>query len=107
MDINEARKELMALQRRLAAYEHAMGLIYYDGCTTAPADTAENRAVSMSVLSEDVYRISTSEETVALLELLDEHREELPAAEQRMVYLMLKEIRDMKKIPMDEYIAYQ
>ena len=107
MNIDEARQELMDLQRRLAAYEHAMGIIYYDGCTTAPADTAENRAVSMSVLSEDVYRISTSEETALLLELLDEHRDELPVAEQRMVHLMLKEIRDMQKIPMDEYIAYQ
>lgn len=103
----EARDELMKLQRKQAAYDHAMGLIYYDGCTTAPKDTAANRAMSLSVLSEEVYRLGTSEETVALLEYLDGIREELSYDEKRMVHLMLKDIRDMQKIPMDEFVAYQ
>ena len=107
MDLDKARQELMALQRKMAAYGHAMGLIYYDGCTGAPKDTAENRAVTLSILSEEVYRLSTGDETVALLEFLDEHKDELDQAEQRMVHLLLKEIRDMKKIPIDEYIAFQ
>ena len=44
---------------------------------------------------------------MALLEYLDAHKEELNEKEQRMVYLLLKDIREMQKIPMDEYIAYQ
>jgi len=107
MTLEEARSALMALQRKMAAYEHALGLIYFDGCCYAPRETAENRAVSTSILSEEVYRLSTSDETVGLLEFLDSHKEELSADEQRMVYLLLKDIRDMQKIPMDEYIAYQ
>lgn len=107
MNVNDAKDELMRLQRKMAAYDHAMGLIYYDGNTTAPKDTAENRAVSLSVLSEEMYKLSTSEDTVALLEYLDEHKVELQYPEQRMVHLMIKDIRDMQKIPMDEYIAYQ
>ena len=105
--LDEARTQLMALQRKMAAYEHAMGLIYYDGCTTAPKETADNRAVTMSVLSEEIYRQSTSEETAELLEFLDANRDDLSPDEKRMVYLLLKDIREMKKIPMDEYIAYQ
>ena len=107
MTITEARHALMALQRKMAAYDHAVGLIYYDGCTYAPKNTAENRATTMAILSEEIYRQNTSEETVELLEFLDAHKDELSSDEQRMVYLLLKDIRDMKKIPPDEYIAYQ
>ena len=45
--MESAKQELMALQRKMAAYEHAMGAIYYDGETTAPKGTAENRAVTL------------------------------------------------------------
>ena len=105
--IKAARNKLMELQRKMAAYNHAMGLIYYDGATTAPKDTAENRAVTLSVLSEEVYKLGTARDTVDLLEFLDSFKEKIPAKEQRMVFLLLKNIRDMQKIPMDEYVAYQ
>lgn len=35
MTLDEAIKSLMALQAKLAAYGHAMGLLFYDGATTA------------------------------------------------------------------------
>ena len=107
MTIKAARDKLMQLQRKMAAYDHATGLIYYDGATTAPRDTADNRAATLSVLSEEIYKLSTSKETVDLLEFLDAFKEKLPAAEQRMVFLLLKDIRDKQKIPMEEYVAYQ
>ena len=105
--MESAKQELMALQRKMAAYEHAMGAIYYDGETTAPKGTAENRAVTLPILSEEIYKLSTSEETVELLEYLDARKEELTEKEQRMVYLLLKDLRDMQKIPMEEFITYQ
>ena len=107
LTIKAAREKLMELQKKMAAYNHAMGLIYYDGATTAPKDTAANRGVTLSVLSEEVYRLGTSKDTVDLLEFLDSFKDKLPPKEQRMVFLLLKNIRDMQKIPMDEYVAYQ
>ena len=107
MKLDEARGALMDLQRKMAAYNHALGLIYYDGCCYAPKDTAENRAITTSILSEEAYRLSTSDETFELLEFLDSQKEVLTSDEQRMVYLLLRDIKDMKKIPIDEYIAYQ
>ena len=107
ISLEEARAQLMSLQRKMAAYEHATGLIYYDGCTTAPKGTADNRAATLSILSEEIYRQSTSDETVELLEFLDANKDDLSFDEKRMVYLLLKDIREMQKIPMDEYIAYQ
>ena len=107
MNLEQAKQDLMALQSKMSAYAHAMSLIYYDGVTAAPRGTAANRGHALSVLSEEEYKLATGEQTVALLELLDAHKDELNKKEQRMVYLLLKSIRQMQKIPMTEYVAYQ
>ena len=107
MTVSEARQALMALQAKMSAYDHAMSVLFYDGSTTAPRGTAANRGRSLSILSEEFYRLSTGEETLSLLAFLDEHKQELPEAEQRMVYLLRKDILQMQKIPMDEYVAYR
>ena len=107
MTLEEARVALKQLQEKMSAYGHALSLLYYDGVTAAPRGTAANRAQTMAVLSEELYKLTTGEETVALLELLDEHKAELDEKEQRMVYMLLKDIRRMQKIPIDEYIAHE
>ena len=139
MNIDEAKNELYKLQSRLSAYEHAVALLYYDGATTAPKGTAENRSHSLGILTEEMYRISTSAETLELLEYLDKELTGTTAVAdnsadsalygaigttseydvltlidadelvrlKRMVYLMLKDIRQMQKIPMEEFVAYQ
>ena len=107
MTLEEAKQALFRLQAKLSAYDHAIALIYYDGMTGAPKGTASNRGQTLSVLSEEQYRLTTGEETVGLLEFLDANRAELDEKERRMVYLLLKDIRQMKKIPMEEYVAYQ
>ena len=107
MNTTEALELFYNWQAKLSAYNHAMSLIYYDGATTAPKGTAANRGRALSVLSEETYKLSTSEETISLLSYLDEHRDELGEKDARAVYLALKDIKEMKKIPMDEYIAYQ
>ncbi len=107
MEINQAIEKLYKLQAKLSAYNHASALIYYDGVTAAPKGTAANRGQTLSVLSEEQYILSTGKETVELLEFLDEHKAELSEKDARIVYLALKDIRDMQKIPMDEFVAYQ
>ena len=104
--IGSARAELAALQRKMSAYNHAIGLIYYDGETAAPKGTAANRGAALAVLTEEVYRMATSPENIELLEYLDEHKDSLDEKERREVYLLLKDTREMKKIPMDEFVAY-
>ena len=107
MNLQEAIKKLYDWQSKLSAYDHAMSIIYYDGATTAPKKTAANRAHALSILSEETYKLSTCEETVELLEYLDQHKDELEEKEQRIVYLACKGMKEMKKIPLEEYIAYQ
>ena len=107
MELKQAKEMLMRLQEKMSAYDHAMGLLFYDGATTAPKGTAANRGHALSILSEESYKLSTGDQTVALLEYLDENKDALSPKEQRMVFLLLKSIRQMKKIPMAEYVAYQ
>ena len=107
MDIKTALEKLKELQEKLCAYNHAMGLIFYDGVTSAPKGTAPNRGQTLSVLSKETYILSTGKETVELLEFLDANKEQLSQKEKRIVYLALKDIKDMQKIPMEEYVAYQ
>ena len=107
MTVETAREQLKTLQAKMAAYGHATSLIFYDGVTTAPKGTAANRGQTLSILSEESYKLATGEESLALLNYLDEHKEELDAAEQRMVFLLLKDVRKLQKIPMAEFVAYQ
>ena len=107
MELQQSKQQLMDLQAKLSAYNHAVGLISYDGDTTAPRGTAANRAHALGILSEEIYRLSTGEETVALLDALDRQKEALDERERRMVELLLKDIRFMQKIPIKEYIEYQ
>ena len=107
MELQDARRQLMELQEKMSAYNHAMGLLSYDGETTAPRGTAANRGHSMGILSEIMYKLSTGRETVALLEYLDKNKAHLTEKEQRMVYLLFKDIKAMQKIPMEEYVAFE
>ena len=107
MTLEEARASLKQLQEKMSAYGHALSLLYYGGVTTAPRGTAANRAQTTAILGEEVYKLTTGPETVALLEFLDEHKGQLDEKEQRQVFLLLKDIRQMQKIPMDEFIAHQ
>ena len=107
MDIKQAIEQFYALQSKMSAYSHAMSMIYYDGATVAPKGTAQNRAHALAVLSEETYKLSTGDETVALLDFLGEHKDELNEKDARALRLMSRDLDEMKKIPMDEYIAYQ
>ncbi len=107
LTVKEALAQLDAIQKKLTAIEHATALIYYDGVTTAPKDTAANRGETLAIMSEEEYKLSTSTETVELLEFLDSKKEELDEKQKRIVYIMLKDIREMQKIPMDEYVAFE
>lgn len=107
MTIENAKQELSALQAKMSAFSHAVGLISYDAVTSAPKNTADNRAQTLGILSEEIYKLSTGDETLELLEFLDANRQELDEKQSRMVFLLLRDIRKTRKIPMDEYIRYQ
>ncbi len=107
MTLEEARGALQEQQIKEFAYGHAMGLMSFDGMTTAPRDTYIPRGKTISVLSGEAYKFSTSKEATGLLDYLSEHKAELSGAEQRIVELRAKELRELRAIPIDEFVAYR
>ncbi|MBR6766786.1 MAG: carboxypeptidase M32 [Clostridia bacterium] len=107
MELNQALSALDTLQRKMAAFDHAAGLIYYDGATVAPAGTAANRGESMAILSQVSYELCTCKETEELLDNLWEKKTELNPAQERMVFLLRKSLVELRKIPVEEYVDYQ
>ena len=106
MDLSSARSSLKTIQEKLSAYGHALAIISYDGATTAPKGTASNRAHSIGILSEEIYKYSTSPETIEVFNFLDNSKDALSSEERREVELLLKDVREMEKIPMDEYVEF-
>lgn len=107
MTIEEAKKSLFDLQAKTSAYEHAMAILYYDAVTVAPKGTADNRAHTTGILSEELYKLTTDERSIKLLDFLEDNKADLNDKELRMVFLMRKSLDSMKKIPMNEYIEYK
>ena len=68
MNTSELTNKFYDLQSRLSAYRHAVDLIYYDGATTAPKESAENRAHALGILCEESYKLSTGDEMLTLIE---------------------------------------
>ncbi len=107
MTVNEAKRRLTEHQQKLRAYTHATSLIYYDGVTTAPRGTAANRGQTLSILSAIAYELTTSPETAEMLDTLNAHPDMLDEKTRRIVYLLSKDLREMRLIPKEEYVAYQ
>ena len=103
--LSQALERLDALQRRQAAYEHAMGVLYYDGATAAPAGSAANRGETMAILSEASYQIGTSPDSIELIDFLYAHNDELTQKQKRVVELMRRGLQELRSIPQDEYAA--
>ena len=107
MNFEEARTEFSNLQNRISAYNHATSLIFFDGETSAPSDTADNRLKSLEILNEVIFKLKYGEETQALLERLNENRDELTEQERCCVDRMEREIAKKKNIPQEEYVKYE
>ncbi|MDD7445805.1 MAG: carboxypeptidase M32 [Clostridiales bacterium] len=105
MELAQAITKLDALQRKMFAYNHAMGVLYYDGATAAPAGSAANRGETMAVLSEAEYLMATGPEMIDLLDFLYAHNDELTQKQRRIVEMLRKDLAELRCIPQEEYAA--
>lgn len=107
MEINEAVAKFKAELKTLSAYNHAVGVMYYDIETAAPKNASAGFGETLGTLSEITYKLSVNEERFALIDFLMEHRGELDNITRREVEEESRELENMRKIPMDEYVEYQ
>lgn len=105
--VNQALEALDKLQRTRVAYGHAMGVMYLDATTAAPADSWEGRGKTMEILSQVVYDLDTDPKNGELLGFLEEHLSELSPQKKREVEVLRKEYEKTRRIPAEEYVAYE
>ncbi len=106
MNVQEAIGKLNDLELKEFAYGHAMGILSYDDETVAPKGSGIPRGKTMGVLSELSYKLSTGDEARGLLDFLKEHYDELSPEDKRRTDLRDKSMRELRAIPVEEYVAY-
>ena len=106
-NLDQALSALEQTQKEEAAYNHAMGVLYLDAATAAPAGSYVGRGGTMEILSRKMYDISTSPERGALLDYLEAHREALNPVQGRQVEVLRKDYDRSHKIPAEEYVGYR
>ena len=78
--VNQAMEALKKHQKTMAAYNHALGVVYLDAATAAPKGTWEGRGQTMATLSEITYKLETDPQVGEMLTFLEAHLEELDPA---------------------------
>ncbi len=94
------------LLKKKQAYSYALNIIGWDSATEAPKDCFEYRAEMSSILSGEVFKLSTSSEYISVVEELYEARNTLSENDKREIVKAKKALDKILKIPQDEYIAY-
>ena len=109
MKFESVEQAVAALEKHLqtmAAYNHALGVLYHDGSTAAPKESWQGRSQTMGIMSEITYELSTKPEIGEMLTFLEANRTELTPIQQRQVEVLRKGFDQMHKIPAEEYVAY-
>lgn len=107
MELNEAVAKLKENHKLLDAYNHAIGVMYYDFETAAPKNAVGGFSETLAALSEITYKLSVNEEVFELLDFLDAHKDELDEITRREVEEDRKGLKLLRSIPMDEWVEYQ
>ncbi|WP_050615377.1 carboxypeptidase M32 [Bacillus testis] len=108
MTIKQEETKFLELVKKMAAYNEALALIYWDLRTGAPKKGVEQRSEVIGMLSSQMFEMSTSDEMKAYIEVLstDEAKEELSEITNKLVQECRKEYDRNKKIPADEHKEY-
>lgn len=105
-DVKNAVEKLEIMQKKMAAYNHATGLLYFDSVTVAPKDTTAGRGQTMGILTEESYKVFVNDETPKLLEYLKQNEEQLDEKIKLQVKKLDEDYKKISNIPMDEYVQY-
>ncbi|MBR5713205.1 MAG: carboxypeptidase M32 [Clostridia bacterium] len=107
MEIKEAVSIFKEKNSLIAAYNHAMGVMYYDIETAAPKNAAHGFGETMAKLSEVTYKLAVNEENFEILDFLAAHSDELDEITRREVEEAQKSLKLLRSIPIEEFVEYQ
>ena len=106
MELNEALAVLETVQKKLFAYNTASSALYLDGATVAPRDTAEGRGMALGILAGEQHKLLTDPALADALAALTEHKGELDLLHARQAEELSRSVRQLTRIPAEEYMAY-
>ena len=107
MNLEEARQEFARIQKRIAAMDYAIELLFLDGETVAPPKSATNRVTTVEILNEELYNLKFGEETAAIMDQLLEHEDQLTLVESRSIEVLKRTLNRLKNVPKEEYVKQQ
>ena len=105
-NVTQALEVLEKYQRTMAAYNHALGVMFHDASTVAPSDSWEGRGKTMEIMSQITYDLETDPKNVAMIEYLEANADALTPQQRRQVEVLRKNYDQMRKVPAEEYVAY-
>lgn len=94
-------------RKRLKAYEYVMWLLSWDAETEAPKGSISYRSKQVEVMTHEIYAIESHKDYMQSIESLYELRDQLEAPLKIEITKKFKDLRMIKHVPKDEYIAYQ
>ncbi len=93
--------------RKMDAYNHAFGVLSYDSETAMPKGGSEHLGMTYAVLSEEMYKLTTSPELKEWVKEILAHKEDVDYVTRREAEELFEDMERTEKIPMEEYVAYQ
>lgn len=92
---------------KIKAYNHAIGVLYYDSETVMPRAASDGLGKTLGVLSEQVYNLTVDESFKADINEILAHKDEVDFITRREAEELSEELEQMASIPVDEYVAFQ
>ena len=92
---------------KMEAYSHAFGVLNYDSETVMPKGGSEHLGMTYAVLSEEMYKLTTSPDLKAWVKEILAHRDQVDYITRREAEELHEDMERMEKIPMAEYVEYQ
>lgn len=104
--MDEFIQKYQTIRNKMLAYRFASFVINWDSNTEAPSGSFETRARHFGILSEESYKLSTSKETIDVIDQLYKNKNSLDEVLKHEITEAKIGIEKLKKVPMDEYVEY-
>lgn len=106
--MDEQIKKYIAYRDKIIAFRYVDWLITWDQRTQAPINSANFRAKQVEVLAEMYFELRKDKEFLETVDYLMENQDKIKDEDLKLdVSLIAKELRVLRKVPINEYIEYQ
>ncbi|WP_300384679.1 carboxypeptidase M32 [Clostridium sp.] len=106
MTLNNKINELKEYIGKYEKLNQAIALIYWDMRTNMPSKAGEGRAKVLEYLSEESFKIITSDKIKTFIEDLSKEKDNLNKVDLRMITELERQYNETKKIPQAKYVEF-